>query len=241
MTNDYDAITAFHYAAYRPSLHATILKMCITLGHSYSYGLDIGSGTGQSSIALTNFCMQVVGIEPSSTMLSKAIVHPKVSYKKFDKHHIDFQDNTFDIITLAGSLWYAKSQQLLDEIGRVGKESAFVVVYDFEIVLAKILSTLGFKYAIDDDLLYNHKENFSDLETNQISLVEEAVESIQFSSSPIELAHLILSVKKEYHFFRNTLGEQNLHSKLVKRLEEIFDKKEFKINAKIFFTSYAIH
>ena len=67
---EYDKITAFHYASYRPPLHSKILKRCL-VDRFYDSGLDIGCGTGQSSIALSDFCNRVVGIDSSSEMISK--------------------------------------------------------------------------------------------------------------------------------------------------------------------------
>lgn len=115
---DYNAITARHYAAYRPPLHSLILGRCLEDENKFTLGLDIGCGTGQSSIALYEFCERVIGIEPSTEMLSGALTHPHVDYVFFDQERIDFPDNSFDVVTLAGSLFYAKSQILLDEILR---------------------------------------------------------------------------------------------------------------------------
>lgn len=51
------------------------------LGAAFGRGLDVGCGTGQSPIALANYCRQVVWIEPSEAMLQKSIAHPSIAYR----------------------------------------------------------------------------------------------------------------------------------------------------------------
>jgi len=150
MSIEYDTTTALHYSSYRPSLHGNILKTFLGK-KSFNLGLDIGCGTGQSAIALANFCHNVIGIDPSVDMISNGIAHPNIRYSLFDKSRIDFDDNTFDISTLAGSLWYAKSQMLLNEIVRVSSNNGLIFIYDFEVLLNDILSILGFETESDSD------------------------------------------------------------------------------------------
>ena len=52
----YDSFTAMHYAAYRPPLHEVILDK--TIEGKFDLGLDVGCGTGTSSIALASFLQQ---------------------------------------------------------------------------------------------------------------------------------------------------------------------------------------
>ena len=89
MSNDYDNITAYHYSVYRPALHLPILESCLE-GKYFEKGLDIGCGTGHSSIALANFCNEIVGLDPSSDMLNKTIFDKKVNYLHWDEKNYLF-------------------------------------------------------------------------------------------------------------------------------------------------------
>ena len=66
MLKEYDQITAFHYAAYRPLLHSKILNEYFDENGKQNIGLDIGCGTGHSSVALAKYCHKVFGIDPSA-------------------------------------------------------------------------------------------------------------------------------------------------------------------------------
>jgi len=210
MSNDYDNITAYHYSAYRPALHLPILESCLE-GKYFEKGLDIGCGTGHSSIALANFCNEIVGLEPSSDMLSKTIFDKKVNYLHWDaKKKLPFPNFYFEIVTLAGSWYYGQSQYLLDEITRVTRSGGKVLLYDFNIVLNEVLSVLNIPNA---ESIYNHKVNFSKFQSNHLQEVEMKKSSMTFSITSQELAHLILSVKPYYLFLEQKWGKQAVFSK----------------------------
>ena len=209
MSNDYDNITAYHYSAYRPALHLPILESCLE-GKYFEKGLDIGCGTGHSSIALANFCNEIVGLEPSSDMLTKTIFDKKVNYLHWEAKKLPFPNFYFEIVTLAGSWYYAQSQYLLDEITRVTRSGGKVLLYDFNIVLNEVLSVLNIPNA---ESIYNHQVNFSKFQSNHLQEVEMKKSSMTFSITSQELAHLILSVKPYYLLLEQKWGKQAVLSK----------------------------
>ena len=79
----YDNLIAGHYAAYRPPLHQKILSLALPKDRRFEVGLDVGSGTGYSAIALADFCESVFGVEPSDAMREKATQHNKVKYLRY--------------------------------------------------------------------------------------------------------------------------------------------------------------
>src|SRR5690625_1496286 len=113
MTERYDTATAKHYAAYRPPLHRLILEKTLDRSESFRSALDVGCGTGYSSLALVPFSDRICGIDNSEEMLNLAEKHPKISYKFGDVDSLsDLTDQPFDIVTFAGSLVYTKSPKL---------------------------------------------------------------------------------------------------------------------------------
>lgn len=179
---DYNQETAEHYAAYRPCLHQYIIKKCLYPKSAFSLGLDIGCGTGQSALALAHFCEKVIGIDPSEDMLQKAMPHAKVTYAHCNGTDLYFSDNCFDVITFAGSLYYAKSQELLNETLRVCNSEARIVIYDFEILLDDTLIKLGVIPPSAESINYNHAVNFSGLNERHITLSKNGTEKNQWKS-----------------------------------------------------------
>jgi ubiquinone/menaquinone biosynthesis C-methylase UbiE len=216
------------------------LDECIEGDEENYLGLDIGCGTGQSAIALTRYCQKVIGIEPSKDMLDKSIPHPQVEYAHSNCKKIDFENNYFDLITLAGSLYYAKSQRLLDEIIRVGKPTARIIIYDFEIRLDTIMEKLNVDCLSKQISNYDHQENFSGLNQKNIEIRQRLVKSISLEITNANLAHLLLSSKDNYNLLIDKFGYDNPFDKISKKLNSIFRSKISNIEAFTYSETYLI-
>ncbi|WP_047049565.1 methyltransferase domain-containing protein [Vibrio mexicanus] len=71
MSDVYNNKISKHYAAYRPPVHKAILESIFPT-EPFKHGLDIGCGTGVSTIALVPFCAQTTSVDPSQLMLEQA-------------------------------------------------------------------------------------------------------------------------------------------------------------------------
>jgi len=238
MVGEYDQITAFHYAAFRPSLHSQILKKCLEEGDEYFLGLDVGCGTGQSSIALTNYCKKVIGIEPSKEMLEKSIEHPRIEYHPYNCDYFDFPKNFFDLITFAGSLYYAKFQKLLDEVVRVSKDASKIVIYDFELLLDDLLEQLNAASTWKQQSKYDHQVNFDGLDLKGLQVEKTLKNSLSLELSMENVSHLLLSSKDHYSVLVETLGRDHLHHKISQKLRLLFKSESAFVVAKTYSTLY---
>src|SRR5699024_4783665 len=133
-SNSYSDLLAYHYSAYRPPLHELILKRLLTSGKTFQTGVDIGCGTGYSARALAPYCEQVYGVDPSQPMLSEAKPSAAITYQLGTAESTFLPDGIADIITYAGSLFYADADLSARELQRISKPSALVLIYDFSII-----------------------------------------------------------------------------------------------------------
>ena len=240
MNEDYDKVTAYHYAAFRPALHNEILSRCLDAQTKYDTGLDIGCGTGYSSIALTYYCKEVVGIEPSQAMLAQSISHPRIKYLQNNDRNLPFESAHFDIITFAGSLYYAKSQELLDQLIRVIKPSGIILIYDFEIKLQAILTELGCNIDVNSISEYDHQEDFSGLEQGDLKQLKKEHEKILIFVNAEQLAHLLLAIKENYEALRVLYGASGLYKTIREKLIELEGGPNFKLECDLFYTRYSL-
>lgn len=240
MSKEYDQITAFHYTAFRPALHAQILNETFGEHGKHYLGLDVGCGTGHSSIALANSCEKVIGIDPSKEMLMKSLKHPRVEYAMYNHKYLDFPNDCFDIITFAGSLYYAKSQQLLNEVVRVCKETAKILVYDFELFLDDVLSMLSVDSYSKQKSEYNHQVNFSGLNQKNIKIEKELKKSLSVEISISNLSHLLLSSKDNYGMLLEFFGYDNLYNKVLEKLHSDLKAEKTNVEALTYLTIYGI-
>ena len=240
MENEYDKITAYYYAMYRPPLHQLILARCLGASNKYELGLDVGCGTGNSSIALSKFCDQVIGIDPSQSMIENAMENPNVQYQLSDGGILNFDDNSFDLITFAGSLYYAKSQQLLNETIRVCMDDSKIVVYDFQLQLDSFFSDLIGNRNKEIKDVYNHNADFSGLITNQLIKIASIQEEVQININLRNIGQLLLSVKDQYIRLSDVFGNDNLEEKLQAKFMKLGYTSQNEIDASIYYTIYKV-
>jgi SAM-dependent methyltransferase len=231
----YDAITALHYAAYRPPLHSIILKRALGQHKQRQTGLDIGCGTGRSAQALANFCKFVVGLEPAKSMLLKTGQHEKVNYVNSPGEQIPLAARSVDVVTLAGSLNYIERHSLVNELVRVCRSDAEIVVYDFEIDLISFENLFGIN-PVNASLDYDHSANLREhAHFKEVSIVEDEIST---TASPLEIAHLLLSDRERH----NALAEKYKISNPVKLVENKIGSmsKIAPLKSDIFYSVYAL-
>ncbi len=237
MFDQYDKTTALHYAAYRPQLHEPILRNCLGK-KDFNHGLDIGCGTGVSSIALKNFCKDVTGVDPNKKMLSHAVKEDNISYLLMAENKLPFPNHIFDICTYAGAWWYGKSQLLLDETIRVSTTNGTILLYDFEVDFSNIYQTMSL---VPTDLKgYDHRSNFENLDTSSIRFTSKQMEEKQLLLSPKELAHLLCSEQDIYKQVLLKFSKNNTFDQLVNYIKDTIDASCITVQVLIYSTLYQL-
>ncbi len=76
---------AVRYAAHRPRGQSRVLALVAETMEAVlpvERALDVGCGTGHSTVALLPYAKEIVGIDPSSMMLAQTNSHPRIAYLK---------------------------------------------------------------------------------------------------------------------------------------------------------------
>ena len=234
----YDELIALHYAAYRPKLHEVLLAKCLKPNQNFSLGLDIGCGTGRSSVSLSAYCNSVIALDPSASMLQQAENHPQVRYIQM-KVNLDIPEYMFDIITFAGSLFYCKSQDLVDKLVPLCSQRAIILVYDFNIHLEEILLGLGLNTPIEIDQ-YNHFEDFSGLKTNHFIELGRQTETISYPISLNNLVHFLLSHSSIYQNLVEESGRNKITRYLSMKLAVLPKTLTRNLKADLYYQKYEV-
>ena len=233
MSDQYNESVASHYSAYRPPLHQLILQRAELGSVTFPVGLDVGCGTGRSSLALADFCEQVFAIDPSQPMLDAATLHPAITYRKGSGEKIPVPDQSIDIVTFAGSLPYADLPKTGRELCRVCRSDSLVLQYDFEVLIDDLLGRFGIAERAPETH-YNHAANFSGVSSLKERYVQR--DRIEFVASPTDIAHLLLADQDRYEAFANLYKTP---SPLIALAEDVAAiNKDATLVANIFFSLY---
>jgi SAM-dependent methyltransferase len=123
------------YATSRPAVHPRIMARAYSqLGRTepFQVALDIGCGAGVSTKALTGYARRCIGLEPIETMLKWAsTIAPSAVFLAAKAEAIPLRSRSFDLITAAGSLNYARLDLFFPEAARVLMRDGVLLVYDF--------------------------------------------------------------------------------------------------------------
>lgn len=235
MSESYSQAVATHYESYRPPLHEAILGKIFTGEEAFDQGLDVGCGTGYSAAALTKYCRHVYAIDPSQSMLERATPREKITYRQGTGEDIPLPDKAVDVITFAGSLFYAKSALLIKEMKRVCRSGAIVVPYDFEVLLDDVLLRCGINLekARSD---YDHEVNFSDIADFAEVIVGAEQVSLEVTAS--ELAHVLLSSTQRFEAFVEKYNVTDPFPPLVSELE--CTVKQWSVCVNTYFSKYRL-
>jgi ubiquinone/menaquinone biosynthesis C-methylase UbiE len=232
MTERYDDRAASHYAAYRPPLHRMILRRILSDRPRFNVGLDVGCGTGYSAVALADYCDGVFGVDPSEAMLKSASGHPKVTYVRAAADRLPLAARSSDVVTFAGSLFYADSGETRAEIRRVCP-SGTVIIYDFEVLLGHVLKQCGIDTRAPESY-YDHRANFSGADGFTELVVN--CERVALELTMPQLAHVLLSDSNRLDQFARKYRDSDPFDVLVEELER--KRRPPAIDADIYYSKY---
>jgi SAM-dependent methyltransferase len=134
-TYDYfgSGIDAARYARARPRIHDSVVEQIrkfVQRTAPFARVLDVGCGTGQSTVALKAIAESVVGIDPSPEMLVHAVPQAKVSYREGAAENVPFPDEHFDLVSVGLAFHWFDAEGFFAEASRLLAPSGWLVIYN---------------------------------------------------------------------------------------------------------------
>jgi ubiquinone/menaquinone biosynthesis C-methylase UbiE len=123
---------AARYAQVRPFFHDEVVERLLgfSSGARFHRALDVGCGSGQSSIAVAAIAERVIGMDASQQMLDHAPQHPNVSYQLGVAERLDFTAGEFDLVTVGSALHWFDQDRFFAECRRVMAPAGVLLVYN---------------------------------------------------------------------------------------------------------------
>jgi SAM-dependent methyltransferase len=126
------AEVAARYTRVRPFFHNQVAERLRAFAgvQRFHRALDVGCGSGQSSIALAAIADRVIAIDASPGMLSHAAVRPNISYQLGFAEQLDFAAGEFDLVSVGSALHWFDQDRFFAQCQKVMAPTALLAVYN---------------------------------------------------------------------------------------------------------------
>lgn len=123
------------YANHRPYFHPLIMdkvRQQLNITGKCADALDVGCGTGLSTVALKELADHVTGIDGSEEMISVANKYgdKQITYRHATAEELPFDEGAFDLVTVCGAINWIDRTGFFPETIRVLREQGWVILYD---------------------------------------------------------------------------------------------------------------
>ena len=124
---------ARRYARGRPNFHAQVVRRVQRVLRvnkaEVDLVVDVGCGTGASSIAFASVARRVLAIDPSIAMLACARKNARVTYARAQAERIPAKKASADLVVAGVAFHWFDQSRFLKEAMRVLKPGGWLVVY----------------------------------------------------------------------------------------------------------------
>jgi ubiquinone/menaquinone biosynthesis C-methylase UbiE len=121
---------ALRYAAARPYFHPHVMQRLQARGIMATHALDVGCGTGLSTLALTTLAGRVTGIDLAAAMVALAPRQKEIACLVAAGEFMPFPDRSFELVTVSSVFHWLESTRFMAEARRVLQSRGWLVVYD---------------------------------------------------------------------------------------------------------------
>lgn len=122
------------YAKYRPHYPSELFDYILSFVQNKEAAWDCATGNGQAAAALADRFKHVEATDISEAQLKKATIKENIHYSISAAEKTSFQDDSFDLITVATAYHWFDWDAFYNEATRVGKQNAVVAVWAYNIL-----------------------------------------------------------------------------------------------------------
>ncbi len=177
------SINSENYKKYRPSYPLEIFQYLASISPSTNTAWDAGCGSGQATVALSEYFLKVIATDISYEQIKNAQAKDNVEYLSCPSEQTKLESNSVDLVICAQSIHWFDLEKFYKEVNRVLKPGGVFAAWTYNLFsIDKEIDHLihNFYY----DIIYNywaverrHVENGY----NEITLPFNRLEAPSFS------------------------------------------------------------
>jgi len=161
------------YARYRPTYPKELYDHILSFVKEKNIAWDCATGNGQAAVVLAEHFKKVIATDISASQIEKAIKKDNIEYLVCPAESTPFDDNTFDLVTVAQAYHWINWKEFKKEVVRVSKPGAIIAIWVY------FRNMPGDKKV--DDAIFSFYENVTKPYWDQArKFVEEMYETVEF-------------------------------------------------------------
>jgi SAM-dependent methyltransferase len=134
MVNPFDFQSAAErYAQGRPYFHPQVIqriKERLSLTEPLPWAMDVGCGTGLSTIALKEIATHIVGVDASAAMIALARPDPCIAYVVAAAEQLPASATPFDLMTLSSVFHWLDPDAFFAQARQALASAGHLIIYD---------------------------------------------------------------------------------------------------------------
>ncbi len=124
---------AKRYAKGRPNFHPFVIhqiKKFLKITEPLPFVLDVGCGTGLSTLALKEVASKIIALDISTEMLALAPKSSNIHYLLASAENFPINEKIFDLITISQAIHWLDKEKFFREAEKVLKQNGWIVAFD---------------------------------------------------------------------------------------------------------------
>ncbi|MEM6633836.1 MAG: class I SAM-dependent methyltransferase [Bacteroidota bacterium] len=122
------------YAKFRPTYPQALYDWILSLVPERNEGWDCGTGNGQVASELAQYFQKVQATDISQAQIEKAPKLDNVHFQVMQSEATSFENDTFDLITVAQALHWFAFEPFFKEVQRVIKPGGILAVWGYSLL-----------------------------------------------------------------------------------------------------------
>lgn len=184
---DYFSTQSKAYATFRPTYPKELYDFIFSEVKEKKSAWDCATGNGQVAKYLSAYFESIYATDISQQQLAHASKGSNIFYNVSPAEKTSFNDNQFDLITVAQALHWFDRDRFYEEAKRVGKQGSLLAVWGYAL--------LYIEPAIDEMIMHFYNDIVGPYWDDARRLVEQEYRSIAFPFEEIQTPSFSIKVQ----------------------------------------------
>jgi len=166
------------YARYRPTYPKELYEYILSFVKEKNTAWDCATGNGQAAIVLADHFKKVIATDISAAQIEKATLKKNIEYRVYPAESTPFEENIFDLVTVAQAYHWINWKEFKKEVMRVCKPGAIIAAWVY-------FRNMPADKKVDDAIFSFYEKVTKPYWDDARKYVEEKYATVEFDYDPL--------------------------------------------------------